>query len=174
MAAPETAPTDDKPAGITCEQYVRGEGKRCRHYLPNGACSLPGELMCVEWLKKNGQRPPPPAKDPVFETIYFDSNKSNISPTAAKALDQNGMLLKDNPRIKVEIAGHSDSGGSAVANESISVKRAESAKKYIQDKYNIPADRMVIKGYGDSKPIADNKTQEGRAKNRRSEFMIIK
>ena len=63
MAAPETAPTDDKPAGITCEQYVRGEGKRCRHYLPNGACSLPGELMCVEWLKKNGQRPPPPAKD---------------------------------------------------------------------------------------------------------------
>lgn len=63
MAAPETAPTDDKPAGITCEQYVRGEGKRCRHYLPNGACSLPGEFMCVEWLKKNGQRPPPPAKD---------------------------------------------------------------------------------------------------------------
>ena len=110
----------------------------------------------------------------MFETIYFDINKSNISPTAAKALDRNGMLLKDNPRIKVEIAGHTDSGGSAKANEAISVKRAESAKKYIQDKYNIPADRMVIKGYGDSKPIADNKTQEGQAKNRRVEFMIIK
>jgi len=63
MAAPETAQPDDKPAGITCEQYVRGEGKRCRHYLQNGACSLPGEFMCVEWLKKNGQRPPAPSKD---------------------------------------------------------------------------------------------------------------
>jgi len=63
MAATGTALTDDKPAGITCEQYVRGEGKRCKHYLPNGACSLPGEFMCVEWEKKNGRRPPPPAKD---------------------------------------------------------------------------------------------------------------
>lgn len=63
MAAPETVLTDDKPAGITCGQYVRGEGKRCGHYLPNGACSLPGEFRCVEWLKKNGQRQTPPAKD---------------------------------------------------------------------------------------------------------------
>jgi outer membrane protein OmpA-like peptidoglycan-associated protein len=77
----------------------------------------------------------------VFETIYFDANKSTISPTAAKALDRNGMLLKDNPKLKVEIAGHSDTSGSATANESISVKRAESAKKYIQDKYNIPITR---------------------------------
>ena len=53
MAETDTSLTNDKPAGITCEQYARGEGKRCRHYLPNGACSLPGEFMCTEWLKKN-------------------------------------------------------------------------------------------------------------------------
>ena len=105
---------------------------------------------------------------------YFDVNKTNISPTAAKALDRNGMLLKDNPKLKVEIGGHTDSGGSAEANEKISEKRAQSAKQYIQDKFNISADRMTVKGYGSSKPIADNSTQEGRAKNRRVEFKIIK
>lgn len=93
---------------------------------------------------------------------------------AAKALDRNGMLLKDNPRIKVEVGGHTDSTGSEKANQKISEKRAESAKKYIEDKYNIPSDRMVVKGYGSSKPIADNNTKEGRAKNRRVEFKIIK
>ncbi len=118
--------------------------------------------------------PPPPAPaKPVFDTIYFDINKSNINPVAAKALDRNGMLLKDNPKIKVEIGGHSDNSGDEKANMAISVKRAESAKKYIMDKFNIPGDRMVVKGYGSSKPIADNSTAEGRAKNRRVEFKIL-
>ena len=84
------------------------------------------------------------------------------------------MLLKDNPKVKLEIGGHADSSGSDVASQKISEKRAQSAKKYIQDKFNIPDDRMVIKGYGNTKPIADNKTTEGRAKNRRVEFRIIK
>ena len=84
------------------------------------------------------------------------------------------MLLKDNPKVKVEIGGHTDSTGSDKANQKISEKRAQSAKKYIQDKFNIPDDRMMVKGYGSKKPIADNKTKEGRAKNRRVEFRIIK
>ena len=92
---------------------------------------------------------------------------------AAKALDQNGQILKDNPNIKVEIGGHTDSMGSEAARMKISEKRAESAKKYIMDKFNISADRMTVKGYGSQKPIADNKTREGRAKNRRVEFRVI-
>jgi outer membrane protein OmpA-like peptidoglycan-associated protein len=111
---------------------------------------------------------------PVFEMIYFDMNKSNISPTASKALDRNGMLLKDNPNVKVEIGGHSDGSRSEAANQKIAEQRAQSAKKYIQDKYNIPESRMTVKSYGSSKPVADNKTNEGRAKNRRVEFMIMK
>ena len=109
----------------------------------------------------------------VFDTVFFDVNKTNINPAAAKGLDRNGTLLKDNPKVKVEIGGHSDSTGSSKANQVISEKRAQSAKKYIQDKFNIPADRMVTKGYGSEKPIADNKTQEGRAKNRRVEFRTL-
>jgi outer membrane protein OmpA-like peptidoglycan-associated protein len=109
----------------------------------------------------------------VFDTIYFDLNKTNVSPVAAKALDRNGMLLKNNPKVKVEIGGHADSTGSNKVNEKVSEKRAQSAKKYIQDKFNIPGDRMMIKGYGGSKPIADNKTSEGRSKNRRVEIKVI-
>lgn len=84
------------------------------------------------------------------------------------------MLLKENPSVKVEIGGHADSTASNQVNQKVSEKRAESAKKYIQDKFNIAGDRMNVKGYGSTKPIADDKTKEGRAKNRRVEFRIIK
>ena len=117
--------------------------------------------------------PVPAPAEVTFDTLYFDVNKTNINPTAAKALDRDGMLLKDNPNIKVEIGGHSDNAGSEQANQIASEKRAMSAKKYIQDKYNIPGDRMIIKGYGSSKPIADNNAKEGRAKNRRVEIKVI-
>ena len=120
--------------------------------------------------------PPVPAPAPApgevtFDSIYFDVNKTSINPGAAKSLDRNGMLLKDNPKLQVEITGHADSTGSEMVNQAISEKRALSVKKYLQDKYNIPDNRMTIKGYGSSKPVADNNTQEGRSKNRRVEFI---
>jgi len=117
--------------------------------------------------------PPPPKPAPVFENVYFNENKTNIDPLAAKVLDRDGMILKDNPEIKVEIGGHTDAAGSEAARQKISQKRAESVKKYLMDKFNISGDRMSIKGYGSQKPIADNKSKEGRAKNRRVEFRVI-
>jgi outer membrane protein OmpA-like peptidoglycan-associated protein len=120
--------------------------------------------------------PPAPAKPvtpPVFDTVYFDLNKANINPTASKTLDRNGMILTENPQIRVEIGGHTDSTGSDKVNQKISERRALSAKKYIQDKFNIPDHQMIIKGYGSKKPIADNRTKEGRAKNRRVEFRVV-
>jgi OmpA-OmpF porin, OOP family len=108
-----------------------------------------------------------------FDPIYFDINKSNINPISSKALDQDGMVLKDNLNIRVEIGGHSDSSGSEKANLKFSEKRALSVKKYLEDKYNISSDRMTVKGYGSSKPIADDSTMEGRSKNRRVEIRVI-
>jgi len=84
------------------------------------------------------------------------------------------MILKENPQIKVMIEGHTDSVGSAKVNQIISEKRAQSAKKYIQDKFGISGDRMAVKGYGATKPVADNRTKEGRSKNRRVEFRVAK
>ena len=83
------------------------------------------------------------------------------------------MILKENPNIKVEVGGHTDNLGPEKANQKISEKRALSVKKYLMDKFNISGDRLIVKGYGSTKPIADNKTQEGRSKNRRVEFKII-
>jgi OOP family OmpA-OmpF porin len=117
--------------------------------------------------------PPPPKAAPVFENAYFNENKTNIDPLAAKALDRDGEMLKENPGIKVEIGGHTDAVGSQVARQKISEKRAESAKKYLMDKFNIAGDRMMVKGYGSTKPIADNSTKEGRAKNRRVEIRVV-
>jgi len=117
--------------------------------------------------------PPPPKAAPVFENAYFNESKTNIDPLAAKALDRDGQMLKENPGIKVEIGGHTDAVGSQVARQKISEKRAESAKKYLMDKFNIAGDRMMVKGYGSTKPIADNSTKEGRAKNRRVEIRVV-
>lgn len=50
-------PAAERPPGITCAKYTRSEGKRCVHYVSNGACALPDEFMCVEWLKANGPKP---------------------------------------------------------------------------------------------------------------------
>jgi len=116
--------------------------------------------------------PAPPPKPVVFDTVYFDPNKTNITPIAAKALDKNGQILNGNPNIRVEIGGHAD-GVESAANQKISEKRAQSCKKYLMDKFNIPEKQMIIKGYGSTKPVADNKTQEGRSKNRRVEFKTI-
>jgi len=88
-------------------------------------------------------------------------------------LDEVGNTLKQNPNIKVEIGGHTDATGSDKADMAISLKRAESAKKYLMDKFNVSGNRLVVKGYGKTKPIADNSTKEGRAKNRRVEFRIL-
>jgi len=119
--------------------------------------------------------PPAPAPKPtlVLDSIYFAPNKTNISPFAAKALDRSGTILKENPQIKVEIGGHTDPAGPEKVNQKLSEKRAQSAKKYLTDKFGIAENRLVPKGYGSTKPVADNKTEEGRSKNRRAEFRII-
>ena len=119
--------------------------------------------------------PPPPAPKPApeFENIYFNEGKTNIDAMAAKALDRDGEILKENPNIRVEIGGHTDSLGSRMANQKISEKRAQSVKKYLMDKFGIASNRMVVKGYGSARPIAEDRTREGRAKNRRVEFKIL-
>ncbi len=134
-------------------------------------------------VKKKVVPPPPPIvvvptpkpKPPVvLNPIYFDPIKSNITPISAKVLDNNGVMLKSNPEIKVEIVGHTDNKGSEAANIVLSEKRANSAKYYLADKFKISEDRMKAKGLGSTKPIADNSTEEGRKQNRRVEFIIIK
>ena len=80
-------------------------------------------------------------------------------------------FLKDNPSIHIEIQGHTDNVGSVTANQALSANRAFTIKAYLEEN-GIAGKRISAKGYGSSKPISDNQTEEGRAKNRRTEFLI--
>lgn len=108
----------------------------------------------------------------ILTPVYFDYNKDSIKSESFQILDDVAQTLTEHTEIlKVEVAGHTDSDGSDTYNQDLSQRRVESVRRYLIEK-GINADRLVAKGYGESKPIASNKTEDGKAKNRRVEFVI--
>ncbi len=105
--------------------------------------------------------------------IFFEYNKSDLRPESYSELDRLVELLKEYPNVKVEISGHTDSDGSDSYNKRLSQSRAQSVVNYLIKK-GINKNNLIAIGYGESKPIADNKTDEGKAKNRRVEFKFLK
>lgn len=105
--------------------------------------------------------------------VYFDTNKSTIKPESFPTLNYLGGILAAYPSLRVSIEGHTDSQGEASYNKRLSQSRVESAKQYLAAKFRITPDNLVPVGYGLERPIADNATPEGRAKNRRVEFHVI-
>jgi OOP family OmpA-OmpF porin len=106
--------------------------------------------------------------------IEFETGKATfkVGGTSEAALAQLKQFLEENPRItKLRIEGHTDNVGQAAANETLSGERALTIKKFLVEK-GIAKARLLATGFGQSRPIADNSTEEGRAKNRRTEFRI--
>lgn len=115
-------------------------------------------------------------KDEVFvvENINYDYDKWDIRPDAALELDKIVQFMVDNPTITIELSSHTDSRGDDKYNMNLSAKRAESSKAYMISK-GIKKDRVISKGYGETKPlIPDAATEEDFQKNRRTEFKILK
>ena len=108
----------------------------------------------------------------ILQGEHFDFNKATLRPSGKEKLDDNAEVLNKYPDINVEIAGYTDSIGSDKYNMKLSKERAESVKKYLESK-GVAADRMTIKGFGKTHPIASNKTKAGRAQNRRVEIEIM-
>jgi outer membrane protein OmpA-like peptidoglycan-associated protein len=106
-----------------------------------------------------------------LRNIFFDTGKSTLRPESNSELDRLLKLMKDVPTLKIEISGHTDNTGSATLNETLSQSRAEAVVAYLTSK-GIAANRMVAKGYGASKPIASNNSDDGKQQNRRTEFEI--
>lgn len=106
---------------------------------------------------------------PTVLNIKFDTNKTAIKPAYQDELAKLGTFLKDNPSAKGSIEGHTDSVGNKKANMKLSQRRAESVRSYIIKHSAVDASRITAKGFGPTKPIADNKTAAGKAKNRRIE-----
>jgi len=109
----------------------------------------------------------------VTHGILFDVNSDKIKPESYGTLKEISNVLKENPDVRVKIVGHTDSDGSDAANLDLSKKRAASVKNSLSKNFGIDASRMETDGKGESEPIADNKTPEGKANNRRVEFIKL-
>ena len=106
-----------------------------------------------------------------LRNIFFDYGKSSLRAESNSELERLVKLMKDVPNLKIEISGHTDNTGSATVNETLSQQRAEAVVTYLTNK-GIAASRMTAKGYGAGSPVATNGTEDGRQKNRRTEFEI--
>jgi OOP family OmpA-OmpF porin len=101
--------------------------------------------------------------------IFFDFDKADIKPGAYPILEEAVVVLANNPGLKVEVQGYTDSIGSEEYNLGLSERRAKAVEAYMEGK-GVDPDIISAKGYGEANPVASNETKEGRAKNRRVEF----
>ena len=108
----------------------------------------------------------------ILHGVNFDNDKDALRPDAIAILDDAVATLKANPKVKVEIGGHTDSRNSDWYNLGLGDRRAKAVMQYFVS-HGVDADRMTAKSYGESMPIADNETEEGRMQNRRVELKIL-
>ena len=109
-----------------------------------------------------------------MESLEFDFGKDVIRTSSMDGLDLLAELMQQNTEWRLKLSGHTDNVASQQFNMKLSEKRVEAVKNYLMKKKGISADRIVLKWYGPDKPIAPNDSEEGRQKNRRVEFLIIK
>ena len=108
----------------------------------------------------------------VLKNVQFELNSSELTAGSSESLDKVVDAMNEYGTLRIEIQAHSDSSGDAAYNQSLSEKRASSVRDYLVGK-GIASDRMEAKGYGESQPIADNDTRDGRVANRRVELKVI-
>lgn len=130
--------------------------------------SVPGVIE-----NKGCPLPPPIEIRTAFEAIEFESGKSTLKSVSFEGLDKVVNYLLANPQIRLSMGGHTDNVGDPLANIVLSARRVEAVRDYFVSR-GIAYNRFEIEGYGDTKPIADNKTAVGRQKNRRVEVQILK
>jgi outer membrane protein OmpA-like peptidoglycan-associated protein len=133
-------------------------------------------------LEVTAKRPGPPPPRVVItqssieikDKVQFEYGKAALLPVSFGLLDQVAQVMTENPQLEVlQVEGHTDATGGAAFNRKLSQQRAESVRTYLIGK-GVEAKRLVAKGFGPDKPIADNSTDAGREQNRRVEFNILK
>jgi outer membrane protein OmpA-like peptidoglycan-associated protein/tetratricopeptide (TPR) repeat protein len=108
----------------------------------------------------------------VLNNVFFDVKKFDLKPESQVELDKLVQLLKENPSLKIQVSGHTDNVGKPADNLALSNNRAKAVVNYLIAN-GIVALRLTAKGFGETQPVADNKIEEGRAKNRRTEVKVI-
>jgi outer membrane protein OmpA-like peptidoglycan-associated protein len=107
-----------------------------------------------------------------LKNIQFETGKYELLPESYIELDKLVVMLSENPKIKVQIVGHTDNVGKENDNQLLSSQRAKVVVDFLSSK-KIAFDRLTSKGMGAQEPIADNQTEQGRALNRRTEMLVI-
>ena len=102
--------------------------------------------------------------------VHFDTGKATILPDSENILGEIAKLLQQNPDLKLRVEGHTDNQGNAAANQALSEKRAQAVVAWLTA-HSVPAARLTAKGLGQTQPLADNSSEDGRAKNRRVELV---
>jgi outer membrane protein OmpA-like peptidoglycan-associated protein len=105
--------------------------------------------------------------------ILFDVNSDKIKPSSYGVLKEIANVLKENPDVRVKIVGHTDSDGDDAKNLDLSTSRAASVRIALTTEFGIEGSRFETDGKGETQPVADNKTSEGKAQNRRVEFIKL-
>ena len=108
----------------------------------------------------------------IYRGIQFESNQAQLKPGSYAVLDEIAAGLLSQPKIVIEVQGHTDNTGDTDYNQALSERRAQAVARYLIDK-GVPAERVVPRGYGLTSPVATNETAEGRARNRRVELKPI-
>lgn len=146
---------------------------------PVERCVAP-PVMQPTMVPETKVEPPPPKTEvtneqiKLREKVEFETDSAVLLPSSKPVLDEVVSVMKEHPEIEhVRVAGHTDSTASPDHNLKLSEDRAASVKQYLVD-HGIAADRLASKGYGETRPIADNNTEEGRAQNRRVEIHILR
>ena len=107
-----------------------------------------------------------------LKNIFFETNRYNIKPESEPELTEVVQLMKENPTLRIQISGHTDNSGKPADNRTLSENRAKAVTNYLIAKGIAPG-RLSAKGFGDTQPVSDNATPEGRARNRRTELTVI-
>ncbi|QHM74703.1 Outer membrane porin F [Mixta theicola] len=140
-------------------------------------------LPLLEAIRSYLPPPPPPPPEPEPEAppsiirldsmSLFDSGKSALKPGSTRLLVNSLLGIKAKPGWLIVVAGHTDNTGNTQKNQALSLKRAEAVRDWMRDSGDVPESCFAVQGYGESRPVADNDTPEGRAKNRRVEISLV-
>ncbi len=114
-----------------------------------------------------------PSRMITLDNVLFDTGKSTLKAVSYKELNELVSVMKDKPKMSIEIAGHTDNVGNSESNLTLSQNRAKTVRAYLIKK-GIHSSRVKAVGYGDTQPVESNSTTAGKAKNRRTEVRILK